>query len=69
MIFLLVMVKHIPIFNIFIPNFEHFVLQTLDKVAFVEIIQEKIIIEVIILRQENKGKIWFLYRTLALNMR
>ena len=37
MMFLLVMVKQIPIFNIFITHFLHCVLQTLNEVASVEI--------------------------------
>ena len=54
------MAKHTPIFNIFIPNFLHCVIQTLYEVAYVEIIKEKPIIEVIILGQDNKGKSWFI---------
>ena len=46
------------IFNIFIPTILHCVLQKLDEVESVEIIKGKIIIEVIILRQENEGKFW-----------
>ena len=60
MMLLLVMVKHIPIFNIFIPTFLHFVLQKLDQVASVEIIKGKTIIDVINLRQENEVKFWFI---------
>ena len=60
MILLLVMVKNIPIFNILIPIFLQFVLNTLDEVSYVEIIQVKLIIEVIILRQEHVGKCWFI---------
>ena len=37
----------------FIPNFLHCVLQTLDEVSSVEIIKEKLIIEAMITRQEN----------------
>ena len=57
---LLVMVKNIPIFNIFILNFFHCVLQTLDEVASDKTIKGKLMIEVIILRQENEGKFWFI---------
>ena len=57
---LLIMVKHIPIFNIFIPTFLHCVLQTLDELASVEIIKGKTITEVIIPRKENEGKCWFI---------
>ena len=60
MMLLLVMVKHTPIFNIFIPTVVIFLLKTIDEVASVEIIKGKIIIEVIILRQENEGKFWFI---------
>ena len=60
MIPLLVMAKHIPIVNIFIPAFLHCLLKTPDEVASVEIIKGKIIIEVIILRKENEGKVWFI---------
>ena len=60
MILLLVMVRHIKILNIFIPTILHCVLQKLDEVESVEIIKGKIIIEVIILRQENEGKFWFI---------
>ena len=56
---LLIMAKNIPIFNIFIPTFLQCVLQTFDKVAYVEIINGKPIIQVIILRQEHEGKCWF----------
>ena len=41
MMLLFVIVKHIPIFNIFIPTFLHCVPQSLDEVASVEIIKEK----------------------------
>ena len=47
-------------FYIFIPTFLHCVLQTIYEVASVERIKLKIIIEVIILRQENEGKFWFI---------
>ena len=36
MMFLLVTVKHTLILNIFMPNFLHCVLQTLDEIASVE---------------------------------
>ena len=36
MMLLLVMVKHIKIFNIFTPNYLHCVLQTLDELESVE---------------------------------
>ena len=38
---LFVMVKHPLIFNVFIPNFLHFVLQTLDAVASAERIKTR----------------------------
>ena len=60
MMLLLVMVKNIPNFNVFIPTFLHCVLQILDGVSYIEIIKGEIIIEVIIPRQENEGKIWFI---------
>ena len=60
LLLLLVIVKHIPIFNIFIPIFLHCVIQTLDEVASSERINTKLITEVIIPRQENEGKFWFI---------
>ena len=60
MILLLVMVRHIKILNIFIPTILHCVLQKLDEVESVEIFKGKLIIEIIILRQENEGKFWFI---------
>ena len=57
---LLLMVKHITNFNTFIPTCLNFVLQTLDEVSYVEIIKVKLIIEVMILRQENEGKFWLI---------
>ena len=60
MIFLLLMIKYVPIVNIFIPNVLYFVLQTIDEVASVKIMKGKVIIEVIIIRQENEDKFWFI---------
>ena len=57
---LLVMVKHIAIFNIFIPTFLHCVLQTIGEVEYDDRNKGKSIIEVIILRQENEVKSWFI---------
>ena len=54
------MVKNTTILNIFIPNFLHYVLQTIDEVASVKLIKGISIIEVIIPRQENEGKFWFI---------
>ena len=57
---LLVMLKNIPIFNIFVPIFIHRVFQTLDEVAYVKIIKGKLVTEVIIIRQENEGQFWII---------
>ena len=54
------MIKYVPIVNIFIPNVLYFVLQTIDEVASVKIMKGKVIIEVIIIRQENEDKFWFI---------
>ena len=47
MMLLFVIVKHTPIFNIFIPTVVHCLLQTLDEVAYVDRIKGNPIIEVI----------------------
>ena len=47
-------------FLIYLSHFLHFVLQKIDEVAYVEIFKENLIIEVMILRQENEGKFWFI---------
>ena len=54
------MVKHIPIFNIFISTVLYCVLQILYEAAYVEIMRDKLIIEVLILKQDNEGKFWFI---------
>ena len=54
------MVKNIQFLNIFISIFLHCVLQTLDEVSYVEIIKVESIIEVIIPRQENEDKCWYI---------
>ena len=59
MMLLLVMVKNIPIFNIFISTFLHGVIQTLGEVASIEKIR-RFIMGVIIPRPENEGKLWFI---------
>ena len=60
MMLLLVMVKHIPNFDISIPFFKYCVLQTLYGFESVERIQGKPIIEVVNIRQENESKFWFI---------
>ena len=52
-LFLLVMVKHISIFNIFISNFTLCAL--FDEIASVEMFNEKFIMEVIILSKQYKN--------------
>ena len=60
MMILLVMVKNINFFYIFILIVLYCLLQTLYEVSPDEIIKGKLITEVIILRQENDRKIWFI---------
>ena len=57
---LLIMVKNIPIFNIFILTFLYYVIQTIDEVASDDIIKGGIITEVVNIRQYNEHKCWFI---------
>ena len=62
MMLLLVMVKHTPIFNIFIPTFLHCVIQKLIELAYVERI--KLVIEVIIVGKKIRVSFGSSYRAL-----